>query len=38
MSESWRFRINIAIVVGAIAVALHMLGIGSPYPAFEIEQ
>jgi hypothetical protein len=30
MSDSWRFRINIAIIVGAIAVALHMLGIGSP--------
>jgi len=28
MSESWRFRINIAIIVAAIAVALHMLGIG----------
>jgi hypothetical protein len=28
MSESWRFRINIAIVVAAIAVALHMLRIG----------
>ena len=28
MSDSWRLRINIAILVGAIAVALHMLGIG----------
>jgi hypothetical protein len=28
MSESWRFRLDIALIVAATVIALHMLGIG----------
>jgi len=28
MSESWRFRLNIALLVWVISVALHMMGFG----------